>query len=166
MIRDAVAASNRKPVCYTPARRNSVPMRQFRYHGNFCTECGNPLTQRRRGLLQSWRQRVFCDECAVQLRYRQRLPGQGWPWLLLLAATGFFYLFKQPAAPPAIAPMAAQSLTTAPVIATTSLPEAEPRFCGARTRKGTPCRRLVKIVGQHCAQHRRQPVPAPSPAVP
>ena len=131
-------------------------MRRFNYHGNFCTECGNPLTAQR-----GWLTRVLCDECAAQLRRAQRIPGRGWPWLWLAVALGLFYLLNHSATMPTAQPVPAapaHSLATNAVAAPVAAApvEAQPSFCGARTKRGTPCRRLVKG-HERCAQHRGKP---------
>jgi hypothetical protein len=131
-------------------------MRRFIYQGNFCAECGNALTPRRH-----WFARYLCDECEAQLRRSDRLPARGWPWLLIGSVAGLFYLFNHPTATttPALAPPAVQTAVAAPlpVAAPAVAAEAEPVFCGARTKRGTPCRRMVKTPNERCAQHRGQP---------
>jgi hypothetical protein len=130
-------------------------MRRFIYRGNFCTECGNPLAKP-----SGWWPRVFCADCASQLRRSQRLPGKGWLWLFALFIAALFYTLNHSAAQPTPAPPLQQLVTTNEAPAAFSPPIATPEtaavFCGARTRKGTPCRRLVKA-GQRCAQHRGKP---------
>lgn len=34
-------------------------------------------------------------------------------------------------------------------------------MCGARTRKGTPCRRRVHVAGERCFQHKGLPAMVP-----
>ncbi|NOT62946.1 MAG: hypothetical protein HOP19_22275 [Acidobacteria bacterium] len=134
-------------------------MRRFIYQGNFCAECGNALVPQRRQ--HFWTARYLCDECEVQLRRADRLPARGWPWLLIGSVAGLFYLFNHPTATTSPAPMppAVQTAVAAPLPMTPPpvVAEAEPAFCGARTKRGTPCRRMVKSRDERCAQHRGKP---------
>ena len=144
-------------------RHAKTSMRRFIYHGNFCSECGNALTSQR-----GWFARYLCDECAAHLRRANRLPARGWPWLLAAAVVGLFYLFNHSAPNNAATPMppAVKVAVAAPLPEAASAPvtnEAEPTFCGARTKRGTPCRRMVKQPNERCAQHRGKPSIAPAP---
>lgn len=134
-------------------------MRRFFYQANFCAECGNALPQQR-----AWRPRYFCAPCAQQrrehsLRYRVLLP------LGILLVLGSWLVVKQAAFSHDISPPANSSAVVTAWDATAqsnpaqlSQPEtAQPAaFCGARTKRGTPCRRLVQA-GQRCPQHRGKP---------
>ncbi len=144
---------------YSP-RHAKTSMRRFIYHGNFCSECGNPLAPQRRQSF--WTARYLCDECAVQLRRSQRLPARGWPWLLSGSVVGLFYLFNHSTPntvsapkPPSVKVAVAAPLPEAVAASVTN--EAAPTFCGARTKRGTPCRRMVKAPNERCAQHRGKP---------
>ena len=132
-------------------------MRRFIYHGNFCSECGNPLVPQR-----GWFARYLCDECAAHLRRADRLPARGWPWLFAATVGGLIYLFNHSTPNTVSAPMppAVKVAVAAPLpeaVAASVTNEAEPIFCGARTKRGTPCRRMVKAPNERCAQHRGQP---------
>lgn len=88
----------------------------------------------------------------------------------LVAVAAFaFGRYLRPAPPPLIIQRAANSpLSDSPVApgrASTRDPQAnqsqgasvaneEGYICGARTRKGTPCRRRVHVAGERCFQHR------------
>jgi hypothetical protein len=123
------------------------------YQANFCAECGNTLEQR-----QNWLPRYFCDDCES----RRRRRGYVTPLSLLagLLIVGYLFNDKTPSPPldhsniisPAVS---AQDAT--PKQKLLPPPQAQERvMCGARTKKGTPCRRLV-LPGQRCAQHRGLP---------
>lgn len=137
------------------------PMRHIFYQANFCGECGNALPTQ-----AGWKPRYFCSVCAQQRRQQTRLWQLWLPLFILLAGSG--WLFLKPFAsqtPPTNAQTslpftvtawdaAAQTpLTSLPLPAPTTLPAV---FCGARTKRGTPCRRLVQP-GQRCPQHRGAP---------
>lgn len=133
-------------------------MRQFFYQANFCAECGNALPAGQ--VRASWRPQYFCSVCAQQ--QRQRSPFYRWllPLAALLATLGWAFSAPETAPPPAQpAPSVTALNATAqpmPITAPPLAPETTSEFCGARTRRGTPCRRLVQP-GQRCAQHRGQP---------
>lgn len=129
-------------------------MRQWFYQANFCAECGNALKAK-----STWRPRYFCVTCAQQQRSRSLLRRIGLPLTVAGALLGWVYV-GQPTPPAPVYP-APTAVTALDATAKTQLPAPPPpeparTFCGARTRRGTPCRRLVPI-GQRCAQHRGQP---------
>ena len=137
---------------------------------NFCVECGERLARK------GWRARFrgrLCDQCAQRLgtfASRQSL------FLVLLIAVFAFAVgrYMQPSPPPLIIQRAANSpLSDAPVNPNDSLgairqsngssPNANVSIataddavyiCGARTQKGTPCRRRVHAAGERCFQHK------------
>jgi hypothetical protein len=127
------------------------------YQANFCAECGNAMKPR-----FSLGPRYFCDECEAQIGRRNYFKSVA--GLLLCATLAVFALNRtltpgpngqapnaQPnaGAPP---PVSARDIVTA--LDPGPKPEAVERvMCGARTKKGTPCRHLVPP-GQRCAQHR------------
>jgi hypothetical protein len=123
------------------------------YQANYCAECGNALEQR-----QIWLPRYFCDDCAA----RRRRRGYVTPFSLLAGLLVIAYRFNErPSGPPLeranmVAPaVSAQDAT--PKQKLLPLPETQERvMCGARTKKGTPCRRMVRP-GRRCAQHRGMP---------
>lgn len=131
-------------------------MRPYFYQANFCAECGNPLP----GQKLRWGSHYFCAVCAQQ--HSQRSPFFRWllPLALILATIG--WVFVEPdSAPPTIPPapaISALQATAQPLPASLTAPPAPPAanaFCGARTKRGKACRRLVQP-GQRCPQHRGQ----------
>jgi len=140
---------------------------------NFCVECGERLARK------GWRARLrgnLCDHCT------QRLGGsasaQSIIIVALIAASGFAIgRYMRPAPPPLTIQRAANSpLSDAPVNANENLRSAKPSsesngnanlsvatsddvvyICGARTKKGTPCRRRVHVAGERCFQHKGMP---------
>jgi hypothetical protein len=144
---------------------------------NFCVECGQRLA------LRSWRARLtgnFCDACAHRLRNYGLMRS-----LIVLAAIAFLTFalgrWLRPAAPPLIIQRAANSpLSDSPVDPTSrSKPAGQKEnapakqsnnsepvddvvyLCGARTQKGTPCRRRVHFAGERCYQHKGMPAMVP-----
>ncbi|HKX27721.1 MAG TPA: hypothetical protein VJ302_08525 [Blastocatellia bacterium] len=100
-----------------------------------------------------WGPRYFCADCAARLNRRGRLIPLAWICVLLL---GLSLNDRQTTvsipAPPAIS---AQNAAVGPL--TLKPPASRERvMCGARTKKGAPCRRLV-LPGERCAQHRGKP---------
>jgi hypothetical protein len=145
---------------------------------NFCVECGERLTSR------GWRARLgtrFCTACAHRLgRF-----GFGQPLLVItVIAFSTFALGRwlRPAPPPLIIQRLANSpLSDLPVDlnSSTRLPDDGKQnaaakqnsisdslddvvyLCGARTQKGTPCRRRVHLAGERCYQHKGMPAIVP-----
>jgi hypothetical protein len=131
---------------------------------NFCTTCGERLTQKRWRL---WLRGAVCDACAVRSGRAIRLKP-----IVAIASMGLatFALgrYLRPSPPPLIIQRAANSpLSDLPIkldaIATGESnfksPSAAPAdetvyLCGARTQKGTPCRRRVHVLGERCYQHK------------
>jgi hypothetical protein len=133
---------------------------------NFCAECGERLTFKGwRGLLR----RSLCKHCARRLggfaAYRPLIV------VVLVGAAAFgFGRYLRPSPPPLIIQRAANSpLFEAPneqPIAQSnrgqssqpvSVSPDEVYICGARTKKGTPCRRRVRVAGERCFQHKGMP---------
>jgi hypothetical protein len=138
-------------------------MRSPFYQANFCAECGNPLEPRPGRL--GFKPRYFCDDCAARLKQRSFVtPLAG---VLLAASLAIFaFSYKQGGQSPgsdrgsktpiqqlnSIAPVSAQDSIVNTKAKSPS--EAGSRvLCGARTRRGTPCRHLVQP-GERCVQHR------------
>ncbi len=131
------------------------------YRANFCAECGNRVEPHPSGALSYFWPRYFCTDCAVRLkRHRLITPLTS---LLLIASLGLFaFSYKRGNTPPH---QAVSPLSGVPVSAQDSVvnPSSKLRvenksrvLCGARTRRGTPCRHLVQP-GQRCAQHQGLP---------
>jgi hypothetical protein len=144
------------------------------YRANFCVECGDRLT------LKSWRAflgRRLCDHCAE--RFGSFAAGRPFIVIVLIALAAFaFGRYLRPAPPPLIIQRAANSpLSDAAVEfaaanpasrnnsadpkATASQADDEVYICGARTKKGTPCRRRVHAAGERCFQHKGMPAMLP-----
>ena len=140
---------------------------------NFCVECGEPLARK------GWRARIrghLCDHCTQRLG---RLAStRALIVVALIAALGFAIgRYLRPSPPPLIIQRAANSpLADAPVNPNDTLRSAKPSsgsnpnanvtvataddavyICGARTQKGTPCRRRVHAAGERCFQHKGMP---------
>lgn len=147
------------------------------YRPNFCAECGERLASR------DWRARLkllarasWCDDCARRLgqcgfaRFARPLA-----IISIIAILAFaFGRYLRPAPPPLIISRAANSpLPDFPVnfnetARTTSRKQGDATnqdvagvdredaayICGARTKKGTPCRRRVHVAGERCFQHK------------
>lgn len=137
---------------------------------NFCAECGERLSRK------GWRARLrarLCVSCA------RRLGGlaafRGTAVMVLIAAAGFaFSRYWWPNSPPLIiqrtanSPLSDVPLDLNPAAAgKTKSPGANQNeiasadddvyICGARTKKGTPCRRRVHFAGERCYQHKGMP---------
>ena len=137
---------------------------------NFCMECGERLARK------GWRARFgsrLCDHCTQRLgifaSFRSLIA-------IALVAVAAFVIGKhlRPSPPPLIIQRAANSpLSDGPVEfkqtprfskeANTSTQAANQSvstaddvvyICGARTKKGTPCRRRVHAAGERCFQHK------------
>lgn len=136
------------------------------HRANFCAECGERLTFKGwRGLLR----RSLCEHCARRLggfaAYRPLIV------VALIGAAAFgFGRYLRPSSPPLIIQRAANSPLFAapnePLVAqanraqanqAASVSDDEVYICGARTKKGTPCRRRVHAAGERCFQHKGMP---------
>ena len=154
------------------------------YRPNFCAQCGERLAS------SDWRARIrrcarasWCDDCARRLG-RFGLAGFARPLAIisLIAISAFaFGRYLRPAPPPLIISRAANSpLSDLPVnfndtARKTNLKQGDSRsedvtgldredaayICGARTKKGTPCRRRVHAAGERCFQHKGMPAMVP-----
>ena len=135
-------------------------------NSNFCRNCSTRLARRGWRL---WMRGALCDDCArrpgVNTRSRTIVV------IGLLAAAAFaFGRYLRPSAPPLIiqraansplsdAPFDLNSLKRGPGPAgsnkpSTSVDNEATYICGARTKKGTPCRRRVHVAGERCYQHK------------
>ena len=140
---------------------------------NFCTTCGAPLARKR---WRVWLHGPICGECSQRRGGSARLRS-----LVVLAAivSGAFALGQslRPAPPPLTIQRAANSpLSDLPINldeiakrgATNSSKSEDPGsiddivyLCGARTKKGTPCKRRVHVAGERCYQHKGKPAMVP-----
>jgi len=139
---------------------------------NYCVECGEQLI--RKGWRRFWRSR-FCEPCARRLGGFTRFRPQTIALGIGLAAFSLGR-YLRPAPPPLIIERAANSpLTDVPATVAANQPAnftaaaanqsanaaEEVYLCGARTRKGTPCRRRVHAAGERCFQHQGLPAMVP-----
>ena len=140
---------------------------------NFCGECGEPLARK------GWRARLrgnLCDHCAQRLGTFAAARS-----IIVVASIAFLSFaigrYMRPSPPPLIIQRAANSpLSDAPVNLNDNPRSAKPSsgsnpnanltvatgddavyICGARTQKGTPCRRRVHVAGERCFQHKGMP---------
>lgn len=139
---------------------------------NFCVECGERLAQKGWGARMG---RHYCDPCIRRFgtvtAFRPIIVAA-----LIAFAAFAFGRYMRPAPPPLIIQRAANSpLSDAPVepgrssransnrdyqsnqSQSGSVANKEGYICGARTQKGTPCRRRVHVVGERCFQHKGLP---------
>jgi hypothetical protein len=154
------------------------------YRPNFCAECGERLARR------DWRAQIrvcarasWCDDCARRLG-QYGFAGVARPTAIIsiIAISAFaFGRYLRPTPPPLIISRAANSpLPDLPVnfndtarptnrkqsdsrsqdVAGVDLEDAA-YTCGARTKKGTPCRRRVHTAGERCFQHKGRPAIVP-----
>lgn len=143
------------------------------HRSNFCVECGERLTS------QGWRARLgtrFCTACAHRLR---RFGfGQTLAVITVIAFSAFTLgRWLRPAPPPLIIQRLANSpLSDFPVKLDSGVKPGDEQgntrssnsdiddvvyLCGARTQKGTPCRRRVHLAGERCYQHKGMPAMVP-----
>jgi hypothetical protein len=158
------------------------------YRPNFCAECGERLSRRdwrawAKACIGAWTGASWCDECARRLgqygfaRFARRIA------IISTIAISAFALgrYLRPAPPPLIISRAANSpLSDLPVdfdepTSATNRKENDSTgrdvagvdredkayICGARTKKGTPCRRHVHVAGERCFQHKGMPAILP-----
>src|SRR5437879_1284789 len=145
------------------------------YRPNFCAECGERLT--RRGW-RAWIGARFCGNC------RRRLGRAGLIrslTVLAITAAAAFALGRY--LRPSVPPLMIQRVTNSPLsdlpvnlndsalttnrrnstnpVAAVSSTNEPGYICGARTKKGTPCRRRVHAAGERCFQHKGMPAMVP-----
>src|SRR5260370_20945444 len=146
-------------------------------HPNFCAECGVQL--KRKGW-RIWQSRSFCEDCG------RRLGKNGVARSLITIAAIAISAFAlgrylRPAPPPLIIERVSNSpLSDLPVNVNepalksnhednsskyasrvTQSADDPVYICGARTKKGTPCRRRVHFPGERCFQHKGVPAMLP-----
>ena len=158
------------------------------YRPNFCAECGERLARRDwRALVLSWTRTgaraSWCDDCARRLgHYGVAIVARPAAVISIVAISSFALgRYLRPAPPPLIISRAADSpLSDLPVnfndtarstirkendstsqdVASVDRDDAA-YICGARTKKGTPCRRRVHAAGERCFQHKGMPAILP-----
>ena len=154
------------------------------YRPNFCCNCGEKIERVEWNLLTS---RRFCVVCSAENRAHDILPRLAVTAGALALMFGFGSLWsgsgqaepaaaKSPvgikssnhaAAQPGVAVNEVQAEIPSnpavrngePAQAHTNVADknADKYFCGALTKKGTPCSRKVKTKGQRCFQHEGKP---------
>ena len=130
-----------------PPQPLSRPMKYIFFQGQFCARCGNELTDR-----SWWRPRSLCDRCEKALRRRRLLT----ILLILPGLVGGGMLIRRLPRPSLPAARPVSALDATPERSPDYQFEEEERvYCGALTKKGTPCRRLVRR-GERCPQHQRR----------
>ena len=146
-------------------------MKYIFFQANFCARCGNDLTVKTGQTKSVWTKsawrylrpsRLFCPECERALRRHRILR------MIILAASLLTISFlARRVRPPRLRlapPTPVSALDATPLKNPVyQFEEEEKSFCGALTRKGTPCRRLVRR-GERCSLHRRSGSgPGPDP---
>ena len=143
------------------------------YRPNFCCECGERVLRAR---WRVWTSRRFCPACGRRHR-RARLRAAVVLTCALFAPGFLLGRLSRPAAPPLVIERGGAGLAPLPAAAAAPRPSpaygpdgtarerttdpAEPVYvCGARTKKGTPCRRRVRAP-ERCWQHRGKPAILP-----
>jgi hypothetical protein len=159
------------------------------YRPNFCCNCGEKIERVEWNLLTS---RRFCVVCSAENRAHDILPRLTVTAGALALMFGFGSLWSGSGqAEPAVrqSPVGIKSSSPTTVQAGTPVNEVQAEipsnptvrtaeavkgqttvvdknaakyFCGALTKKGTPCSRKVKAKGQRCFQHEGKPE-APTP---
>lgn len=142
---------------------------------NFCTNCGARLAR------NGWGARLrgaLCDDCAIRLGASPAIKVVITAAIIAVAAFAFGR-YQRPNPPPLIIQRAANSpLSDLPVNLDAIAKRADENsnqnsnpltanvddavyICGARTKKGTPCRRRVHFAGERCYQHKGMPAMVP-----
>ena len=139
---------------------------------NFCTNCGARLTG------NGWRARLrgsVCDDCSTRIGASPVTKIIITISIIAVAAFAFGR-YLRPKPPPLIIQRAANSPLSDLPLNLDAIPksnDANPNravvatvddvvyICGARTRKGTPCRRRVHSAGERCYQHKGMPAMVP-----
>ena len=158
------------------------------YRPNFCAECGERLASRDWrarvfSLSGVFAGALWCDDCAHRLgQYGFARVARPIATISIIAISSFALgRYLRPAPPPLIISRAANSpLSDLPVTfndtaRATNRKESDSTnqdvagvdrqdaayICGARTKKGTPCRRRVHAAGERCFQHKGMPAILP-----
>jgi hypothetical protein len=126
------------------------------YRSNFCAECGNEQVARR-----WWNHPYLCRECTVRVGgYRRMIVGFA---IVPVAMIAIFMIrgnswSSRPdvSAVNTIVERQRQVTTDRAPTHTSPIVTPEKVQCGARTLKGTPCKRRVPA-GERCAQHKGRP---------
>ncbi len=149
-----------------PTSDKSVMSNLF-YRGNFCAECGCSLDRR-----PVWRTRYLCDHCDNALGQRAGRRGRRTFAIILLIVILVFpgdrqtVIDRSTLRPDAtsFSPPSTDLDQISDDPQTDHIESSDTTLCGARTKKGSPCRRRVSN-GMRCYQHLGQPsiidLPAP-----
>lgn len=159
------------------------------YKPNFCCNCGEKIEKADWNLLTS---RRFCDVCSAENKLHDNIPraAVAGGLLMMMFGLGTFFGGRTNGSPTVQAPTAAPAALKFADAAPRSGPEgqttlpppqaSEPKpnapkqketgqtsekvyYCGALTKKGTPCSRKVKSPGSRCYQHEGKPAAAAEP---
>lgn len=154
------------------------------YKPNFCCNCGEKIERVEWNLLTS---RRFCPACATEHKKADYAPRTAVAAGVLVGVFGLGSLWSGSAetvpaaataapvgirssvatpnqmlsgtaqAPAEVAPSDASQRPEVPVTESKAKPKSATFFCGALTKKGTPCSRKVKGQGTRCFQHEGKP---------
>jgi hypothetical protein len=139
---------------------------------NFCMTCGASLMQR------GWRQWLrgpVCPDCSRRGGSARRMRALILIASLVLVAFGLGRSMRAPPPPLMVQRSANSPLSDLPINlgeitkgnsarsdgANTTAPDETVYLCGARTKKGTPCKRRVHVLGDRCYQHKGMPAMVP-----
>lgn len=144
------------------------------YRPNFCAECGEQIARKS---WRIWRQH-FCQSCSVKYGklYATRFSIAGIVVLMIGFSAGRY--LRPPTAPLVIHRSVKSPISDLPLDLDNQLNRAAESdspsvtrvaeksddavyICGARTKKGTPCRRRVHFAGERCYQHKGRPAIVP-----
>jgi hypothetical protein len=149
------------------------------YAPNFCIECGAPIARRRSRI----RWGPLCEHCAPRF-IRQRVNRIAAVIIVLVITGVAIGHYFRPSPPPLVIERSANSpLSDLPIDVNDKQTASSPYgtaesdssattrvavrsdeaiyICGARTQKGTPCRRRVHAAGERCYQHKGRPAMVP-----
>ena len=135
---------------------------------NFCTTCGARLTRKD---WRAWLRGPVCRDCSVRGGNSRRIRSIVVLAMIVTAAFGLGRSLRPAPAPLTIQRAANSPLSDLPVnlseitnraglAANRSSGSGDPGvddtvyLCGARTQKGTPCKRRVHVAGERCYQHK------------
>ncbi len=122
-------------------------IRHLFYLGNFCSQCGERLAPEGISRLGPG---YLCRHCIGRLHAGRGLRALALITVLAIAALGLHRLSPPLGSGPQPPSAHDASPLRSPAFESEPTPMA---FCGALTRRGTPCRRRV-LPGRRCAQHR------------
>ena len=147
------------------------------HHPNFCAECGAQL--KRKGW-RVWQRRNFCKDCARRVGKNGLVHSLTAIALIAISAFALGRYLRPPPPPLIIERTSNSPLSDLPVnvnqparksnhednstkdASRVAMSTDDPVYiCGARTKKGTPCRRRVHFAGERCFQHKGMPAMLP-----